>query len=152
MKRKPRSPKERLFDRKGLVISALQGTVAFAAVMGVHAAALALGQSRGEARALAFITLIVSNLCLILTNRSWSRTVFSSLGSKNPALFWVVGGALAFLGFVVFVPGLRGLFHFDPVHPLDIAIALGAGLVSIAWFEAAKLLARARSRSLTRTG
>jgi Ca2+-transporting ATPase len=146
MKRRPRSPRERLFGRRSLAISVLQGLVAFAAVMGVHAAALALGQTLAEARTLAFMTLIASNLCLILTNRSWSRTVLSSFSAKNPALLWVLGGAVALLGIVAYVPGLRDLFHFAPVHPVDFAISLGAGLISIAWFEVVKVFRRARRR------
>jgi len=90
------------------------------------------------------MTLIVSNLCLILTNRSWTHTVLSAFSAKNPALFWVLGGAVALLGIVACVPGLRDLFHFAPVHPVDFAISLGAGFVSIAWFEAVKVFRGAR--------
>ncbi len=148
MKRKPRGPHERLFSRTSLLISCLQGLVAFVAVMGVYWASLRLGQSLAEARALAFITLIVSNLCLILTNRSWSQSAVAAFSGRNPALLWVLGGALVFLGLVVYTPGLRSIFHFAPMHPVDIAIALGAGLVSIAWFEAAKILFGRRRRDL----
>ena len=88
MRRKPRGPGERLFGRMSLLISCLQGLVSFAAVMGVYSAALAIGQSTAEARTLAFITLIVSNLCLILTNRNWSRSAVSafSAGQSSPSL------------------------------------------------------------------
>ncbi len=146
MKRKPRGPGEKLFGARGLIISSVQGLVAFAAVMGVHWAALLLGQSLAEARTLAFITLIVSNLSLILTNRSWSRSALSAFRGRNPALLWVIGSALCFLALVVSVPGLRNLFHFAPMHLVDIAIALLAGIVSIAWFELAKVLMRLRGR------
>jgi P-type Ca2+ transporter type 2C len=147
MKRKPRGPQERLFGARGLIISCLQGFMAFAAVMGVHWAALLLGQSVAEARTLAFITLIISNLCLILTNRSWSSTALTAFRGKNPALLWVLGGALCFLALVVSVPGLRNLFHFAPMHLVDIGLALLAGIVSIAWFELAKVLMRQRART-----
>ena len=40
------------------------------------------------------IMLVVSNLCLILSNRSWSQSVFSSLTAANSALLWVVGGVV----------------------------------------------------------
>jgi Ca2+-transporting ATPase len=139
MKRSPRSPKERLFSRRSLLTSAIQGLVASGMMMGVYATALALGQSIAEARTLSFITLIISNLCLILTNRSRTRSIFSTMSVPNPALTWVVGGALVFLGLVIFVPGLRGLFHFAPMHLLDFAISFGAGVASIACFEVAKL-------------
>ena len=51
-------------------------------------------------------------------------------------------GAVAFLALVVYVPGLRGLFHFAPMHPVDLAIALAAGIVGVAWFELVKLFMR----------
>jgi Ca2+-transporting ATPase len=142
MRRPPRSPKERLFSRRSLVASAIQGLAAFGIMFGVFQAALALGQSFAEARTLSFITLIVSNLCLILSNRSWSQSMISSLKVPNTALLWVVGGAVAFLALVVYVPGLRGLFHFAPMHPVDLTIALAAGTVGVVWFELVKLLMR----------
>jgi Ca2+-transporting ATPase len=144
MKRPPRSPKERLFGRRSLVTSAIQGLVAFGAVISVYVAALSLGESVAQARTLSFITLIVSNLCLILTNRSWQRSALSSLKVSNTALLWVIGGALAFLALVVYVPWLQRLFHFAPMHLLDLAIAFAAGLFSIAWFEVMKLIGRIR--------
>jgi P-type Ca2+ transporter type 2C len=140
MRRSPRSPTERLFSRRSLVTSTIQGLVAFGVMMAVYAAAVGLGQSIAEARTLSFITLIIANLCLILTNRSRTRSVFSTLSVPNPALTWVVVGALVFLGLVVFVPGLRNLFHFAPMHLLDFLIAVVAGIVSIAWFEVVKLV------------
>jgi Ca2+-transporting ATPase len=143
MKRKPRSASDRLFGRQSLVRSALQGIVAFGMVFGVFEASLFLGETVAHARTLAFITLIVANLCLILTNRSWQQSLFASLVVPNRALLWVVGSALAFLGLVVYVPGLRDLFHFAPVSLLDILIALAAGLVSVTWFEIVKRFRRA---------
>jgi Ca2+-transporting ATPase len=147
MKRRPRSRTERLFGKTSLLVSAVQGLVAFGMVIGMYQAALALGQSVAEARSVAFVTLIVSNLCLILTNRSWSRTVFSSFAVPNPALLWVLGGALVFLGLVVYVPGLRSLFHFAPMHPVDVVLSLAAGLLSIAWFEVFKLVMKRRRKT-----
>ena len=138
MARRPRSPKERLFGRRSLVTSTIQGLVAFGVVIGVYIAALSLGENVAEARTLAFITLIVSNLSLILTNRSWQRGVLASFAVRNPALLWVLGGALGFLALVVYVPGLQRLFHFAVMHPPDLAIAFTAGLFSIAWFEVMK--------------
>jgi Ca2+-transporting ATPase len=142
MQRKPRDPKERLFGKRMLAISAAQGIVALIVVALVYKAALYLGQSMDEARTIAFITLIISNLCLILTNRSWSRTIFESFRSPNSALPWVLVGALLFLVLVIFVPFLQNIFHFAPIHTLDFCLALIAGIVSIAWFELLKIVTR----------
>jgi hypothetical protein len=62
------------------------------------AAALYRGQGETDTRALSFTTLIIANLSLILTNRSWSRTILDSLRSPNAALWWVLIGVVAFLG------------------------------------------------------
>jgi Ca2+-transporting ATPase len=144
MKRKPRSPKERLFSRKSLVVSFLQGIMAFAAVIAMYRVSLSLGQSFAEARSLAFITLIISNLCMILVNRSWTHNIFVSLSVTNHALRWVLLGAVAFLALVVYAPGLRSLFHFAPMHFIDIVLSLGTGIVSVAWFEIVKIISARR--------
>lgn len=148
MRRYPRHPKEPLLGKRSLTISILQGVMALAIVALVFKISLMLGQKIEEARTLAFITLIISNLCLILTNRSWSKLILTSLKEPNRALFWVLGGALIFLGLVVFVPNLQKLFHFASMHSIDILIALGAGIASILWFELVKMISRLKNIEL----
>ena len=142
MQRKPRDPQERLFGKRTLAISAAQGIISLIVVALVYQLALSLGQEKDESRAIAFVTLIISNLCLILTNRSWSRSIFESFKSPNPALAWVMGGALVFLGLVIYTPFLQAVFHFAPIHAIDFFLALIAGIVSITWFELFKIFTR----------
>ncbi|MBI3330319.1 MAG: cation-translocating P-type ATPase, partial [Nitrospinae bacterium] len=108
-------------------------------VLAVFSIALYRGQGELEARALTFTTLVIANLSLIFTNRSWSRTVLATLCSPNAAWWWVVGGALGFLSLVLYVPVLRDLFRFAPLHPGDLLLCLAAGVASILWFEGLKL-------------
>jgi hypothetical protein len=84
--------------------------------------------------------MVVSNICLILSNRSRSRTIVSMLREPNAAVWWVVGGAAVMLAVVLNVPFLRGLFHFGPLHGSDIMLCVVAGAVSIMWFELLKVL------------
>jgi len=147
MHRRPRNPSEPLFGRRTLTVSLLQGISVLAIVMAVFGIALSIGHSENEARALSFTTLIVANLGLIFTNRSWSRTIVTMWRSPNSALWWVSGGALVFLGLVLYVPFLRTLFHFGPLTLVDLAICFGAGIVSILWFEAMKVINGRRSRA-----
>ncbi|WP_431063444.1 cation-translocating P-type ATPase [Methanobacterium sp.] len=142
MNRPPRSMKEPLFDRKIISLSILQGVSVLIIVLSVYLWALYNGQGDMEARALSFTTLIVANLGLILTNRSWSRTIFSTLNSPNKALWWVIGGALLFLGLVLYVEPLRNLFGFSVLHLNDLIVCLIAGIISILWFEALKMVGR----------
>ena len=140
MKRPPRGIGEQLFDRTTVGLSILQGLMVLAVVLAVYSIAAYRGQGEEDARALSFTTLIVANLCLILANRSWTRTILETLRSPNVALWWVVGGAALFLGLVIYVPPLRNLFKLSALHGNDILIALLMGLVSILWFEGMKVV------------
>ncbi len=107
MRRPPRDSRERLFGARTLGLSLTQGVAVLAMVAVVFAVALAWGYGEEEARALAFTTLIVANIGLILANRSWSQTIWSRFGSSNRALWWVAGGAAAFLAAALYVPVLQ---------------------------------------------
>jgi P-type Ca2+ transporter type 2C len=145
MTRPPRDPKAPLFGLKSVAISLLQGLCVLAIILGVYMAARFFSHSDNNARGLTFASLVVANLALILTNRSWSRTILATLREPNKALWWVVGGAAAFLGLVIYTPFFRDLFHFSPLHAIDLAICLLAGGVSTAWFECLKLAHRRKA-------
>ncbi len=150
MNRPPRNPKKTLFSRKLLLLSFLQGIFSLLVVTAVLKIALGRGQSEAGARTLAFITLVVSNLCLILTNRSWSRSIIAALSVVNSALVWVIAGAVSFLGLVIYVPLLRKLFHFEKMHLNDLLICLLAGVLSILWFELVKFFSSKKQAALMR--
>jgi Ca2+-transporting ATPase len=139
MSRPPRDPRKPLFSRRTIALSLLQGLSVLIIVLAVYAVSSTAAREM-EARALTFTTLIVANLGLILTNRSWSRTILETLNSPNAALWWVIGGALVFLGAVLYIPFLRDLFGFAFLHFIDLAICFMAGIASILWFEGLKLL------------
>ncbi len=150
MKRPPRDPKRSLFGKTLASLSILQGLSSLITVIAVFHIALRLGQTEGGARALAFVTLIISNLCLILTNRSWTRSIVSSLSVFNKALVGVVAGAVLFLILIIYVPSLQKLFHFGQIHSDDIIICLAAGIWSVLWFEILKLVFRRIKMDLLR--
>jgi Ca2+-transporting ATPase len=144
MRRPPRNSTDPLFGGKALVMSILQGLSVLAVVLVVYGYALHRGQLEGEARALAFTTLVLGNLGLILTNRSWLRTIPAMLAVPNAALWWVMGGTVTFLGLVLYLPGLRELFHFAPLHVDGLLLCFVAAGGSVLWFEAWKLLRTAK--------
>jgi Ca2+-transporting ATPase len=139
MERPPRKSTERLFSKNVMAIGALQGLSVLLMILLVYVISLYRAQSESEVRALTFTTLIIANLGLILTNRSWSRTILKMLRAPNAALWWVVGGAAIFLALILYVPFLRNLFRFSYMHAVDILICVGAGVMSIIWFEGLKV-------------
>jgi P-type Ca2+ transporter type 2C len=142
MRRPPRDPHEPLFGARLVGFSLLQGLGVLLIVLAVYLVSLYRWQDGGEARALTFATLIVANLGLIFSNRSADLTVAATLRAPNRALWWVVGSALALLAVVFYVPSIRALFRMAPLHGVDVAVAVAAGLASVAWFDLAKLVRR----------
>jgi len=138
MQRPPRDRKEPLLSRRTVAASLLQGIVVLAITLAIYGITLQQGQGQIEARTLAFTTLVIANLGLILTNRTWSSTIITSLRAKNAALWWIVAFTLIFLGLVIYVPSLRHLFRFGVLHPGDLMLCLTAGIAAILWFEVIK--------------
>jgi Ca2+-transporting ATPase len=140
MMRPPRNPTEPLFGRRTWSVCVLQGLGVLAVLVALYGLALYRGQGESEARALAFTTLIIANIGLILINRSWAHSVVSTIRSRNASLWWVIGGAVLFLGLVLYIPVLRALFRFSELHWIDLGSCLAAGAGSILWFELFKLI------------
>lgn len=138
MQRKPRSMNKRLFDRNAVVLSLIQGFVVLAIIVVVFVSALNRGLGEDGARTMAFASIVLANLALILTNRSWVHTIFGTLRSRNNSFWWILGGALLALFLVLYIPQLRGFFQFSQLEPTDLLICVAAAVVSIAWFEAFK--------------
>jgi len=145
MNRPPRKSDEGLFTRRTLTLSLLQGAIVLAIVLIVYILALANGFSETQTRTLTFTTIVVANLSLILTNRSWSGTILSTLRTPNKALWWVLTGTIACLLLVLYVPVLQALFMFGSVPAPAILLSAGAGLFSIAWFEVYKYVSNGRN-------
>ncbi len=142
MQRPPRNPQEPLFGKRILLLSLLQGILVLLATLAVLGYALHHGTAETEARALTFSTLVIGNLGLILVNRSWQHTIMGTLNSRNPALWWVTGGAFSFLLLALTLPFLREVFHFGLITPQQFALSVAAGLCGVLWFELYKLWRR----------
>jgi len=138
MKRPPRNHDEGLFTGKNLGLSLLQGAVVLGVVLAIYSSALSRGLGEPEVRTLTFVTIVVANLCLILTNRSWSQPIIATLRTPNRAMVWVFSGTIVCLGFVLFVPALQDLFRFGSVPLADLLVCTIAGAGSVVWFECYK--------------
>jgi Ca2+-transporting ATPase len=87
-----------------------------------------------------FTALVIANVGLILSNLSLSRSILVILRLRNPALWWVISGAVVFLGLTLAVPFLRDVFGFASLHVLDLAISLGVGGSSVMCLEMFKMV------------
>ena len=58
-----------------------------------------------------------------------------------------VARGVALLLLVLYLPPLRNLFHFSTLHLGDLVICLGAGTLSVLWFEGLKVVRRGQRNS-----
>ena len=131
MSRPPRKPYAPLFDSALLLHGILQGMVVLVAALGIFQ--LGVVDSHGEevARCMAFVTLVLGNLGLVLTNRSTTSSAIRVLARPNRALVLVVVTTVSALVLSVSVPWLRGLFGFAALQPSQLAEAVGAALACV---------------------
>jgi Ca2+-transporting ATPase len=139
MDRPPRPLDEPLFGRVTILTGLIQGLGVLAVVFAVYAFCLATGMGEGEARMISFACMVMGNLGLIFTNRSWTHSILATLRIPNRALWWISSFALGFLGLVLTVPFLRDLFQFAPLHRWEAAIIAVAVTISIVIAESVKM-------------
>ncbi len=134
MRRPPRKPHAPLLPRPAVWQAILQGLSVMAFSIAVFARAFLGGQSEAGARALAFTTLVVADVCLVLATRS-RIPLRESLRARNPALWWVIGITLLTLALALRLPAGREIFRFGSVSAGELGIALGAGILSVLPFR-----------------
>ncbi len=144
MQRRPRSPDQPLFSRALIGWSVLQGVIALAPVAAIYVIATLRGMPAPEVRALTVFSLVLVIVSLIFVNRSFSASLATALGRRNPALVWVLLAVAVVLGATLFWPAASALFGFGPLHADDLALTVGAGAIVLVVLEALKIRWRMR--------
>jgi Ca2+-transporting ATPase len=142
MRRPPRDPDEPLFSWSLIAWSVLQGTLAFAVVAAIYLTSLRSGMPVPEVRALAFVSLVVVIVSLILVNRSFSASLLTALRRPNRTLVAVLAAVASILALSLFWPVASRLFTFGPLHTIDFALTLGAGMIALVVLEMLKPVLR----------
>ncbi len=140
MTRPPKRLEEPFFGWKKILFSCLQGVGILIVTLGVYLVGLHAGYDEKVVRAMVFISLIASNIAVIMTNRSWTVHIFRIIATPNPAQLWVIGGAIFFLTMVLNTPFFLKLFQFSRPSPANILLCVLAGATTIIWFEIYKMV------------
>jgi Ca2+-transporting ATPase len=145
MQRKPRNPNELFFGWKKITFSLIQGSMLLAMVLAVYFLSIHEGHSEGEVRAIAFSSLIIGNIFLILTSLSKTRSIISVLMEKNVSVIVIIAVALTLLLLTISVPALQPIFSFQfPGFKHFVSSLTGAAII-LFLFESLKFV-RARWR------
>ena len=139
MRRPPRPPGFGLLTRRELVTPLVRGLALTAAVVSLYLARLAQGASSAQARSLAFATLLLGQLLLVLIERAGPEPVWRVGARGNRVLPAVVTLTLAALVTIFVVPAARDAFDLAPLSPAGWALAVGAAGFSTGVWELLKL-------------
>jgi len=135
MQRPPRAASQRLFNLRWLLLSLLQGASVLLAAWLIYALSLKYGSGEYIARSLSFTTLALSNVAMILTNRSRTQTVFSTLRRSNPSMWLILSGTIVALELVLYVPGAAEAFRLSPLSITQWLLCLAIAMASAGWTE-----------------
>ena len=137
MDRPPRRLDEPLLGTRHVLLSLLQGGVMSAAVVGLYAWLLGMGQPAGLASTAAFVLLVAGNAALILPSRASGLNGLHGLSlfqGLKPVSRWVLAGTLLALCAITTVPWLAAPFHFVALSPGQWLVALAGGLAMVLVF------------------
>lgn len=130
MRRKPRPTHSGLFTRRIVIVSVLRGLVALAFDVAVYVFALRY-LPEDQARALAFMALVVGSVVLIFVSRTPGETSGRMLTWPNKLFWWISGLTLLVLPLTVYLSPVARLFQFNapPVIAAVIVVLIGMLLV-----------------------
>lgn len=134
----PRHRKAGLFAQGELLVSIVQGLIITAGVMGIYYFSALSGAAIEETRAMVFSTLVISNLFLTFTNRSFTENIVKTIRYKNNLAPWVWLLSVFFIVIIHTLGPVRDIFGFSPVSIGHIAVCTGVAFVSVSWFEVYK--------------
>lgn len=140
MKRPPRDPNMDFFGLKQIFKSSLVGLILLAMVLTVYFFSMQEGHTEGEIRAIAFTSLIIGNIFLILTTLSKTRNAIDVLFEDNISLKIILFIASTMMFLLISVPYLRELFSFEYPGYKHFYLAISGGFSLLFLMEMYKYL------------
>lgn len=142
MDRPPRDRNARFFGFDKFLRSILSGILLLGMVIGVYLLSIGEGHSDGEIRAIAFTSLIVGNIFLILTTLSRTRSALAVMAERNRALLIILLAAGSLMILILLIPVLRTLFGFEFPGWSHFLSAAGGALLVLLILEVSKFYNR----------
>jgi Ca2+-transporting ATPase len=138
MQRPPRIANELFFGWSKMVFSLTQGLILLAMVFAVYFRSLHEGHQEGEVRAMAFTSLVIGNVFLIITSLSKSRNFISVLMRKNLTVPVIIGIVWLLMLLIISVPALQQIFAFQFPEWYHFGTSLTGAMVVLLLFETYK--------------
>lgn len=140
MSRPPRNPNDLFFGFRKIISSLMRGILLFTMVLLVYFLSIRDGHTAEEVRAIAFSSLIIGNVFLILTSLSNTRSFVSILREKNLSVLFISITALVLLFLTISIPFLQSIFSFQFAGYSHFIISIAGASVMLLIFEITKQL------------
>jgi len=141
MERLPRSKSHSLIGGREVIIGVLQGLSVLVVTFLMYLISLSKYDSEELSSSLTYGTLLISNVLLVLSNRSQRVSIVNSFRRrKNPAIIPIVALAIGILIALLNIPFLTDSFNLAKLNLVQYAAVVLASLLSITWYEIYKKL------------
>jgi Ca2+-transporting ATPase len=151
MDRKPRKPKESIFSRDVKVYLTVVPTIMTVMLLLAFFSHMPWESSFQllEARTQLFTAMVVMELTIAISARSFKYPIFKVGPFKNKFLWIAVLSSFALQLVVLYVPGLQGLFDVHTPELIDWAVAASYAAILFALLEVGKYVTSRKSKTST---
>ena len=144
MREPPRSPTQFLLGRRDLARVVVQGAVLAAAVIALYFWRLSV-DSADQARAVAFVALVVGQIMLLVVERTRPRTLWTGFGDFGKVSYGVLALAVVTLVAAVYIPPVAEVLKLMPLSLPEWAMVVAVGAAATLWAEPLKLIRPSRA-------
>lgn len=145
MARKPRKMTDTFLSGRELSVSIAQGLAITIGVLFVYQWTVLHGGSEEKTRAMVFSTLILSNILLSFSNRSFYYSFIESFKNRNRLLAGITLLTVCLLFALLYITPLTGFFRVTPLGTGELGLAALVAAAAVWWFELYKWMIRRSS-------
>jgi Ca2+-transporting ATPase len=138
MKRSPRNPNFSWFNVENLSMAIMQGIGISALLTVCYISLLGSENNTSLANTVVFAFLAISNLMLILVNRSSNKSIVQILKVPNPSQKWIFIWVITAFMMLISIPNLREKWAFTNINMLTAISLVAVTFLGLAWCELMK--------------
>lgn len=142
MNRKPRFSSDPLLDKELFINSLIQGFYSLLSVVATYWITFVYLNEGGIKQVVStttFVSLVFSNLFLILANRSLHESMWSRMRIKNSMIYIVFLITISVLLLSIYLPGMNALFRFVPLNFIQFSVAILVAFIGVLFYDMTKV-------------
>ena len=134
----PRNSRLPLMNSAEMLTSVVQGIIIAAGILFLYYFYMHSGRSLEDTRTVVFTTLLLANIFLTFSVRSYTQTILKTIRYKNSLALPVLVLSSLFLGLILLFPAARALFGLSVLGAGAFGLCVVVAGASVFWFEVYK--------------